>query len=286
MVLICLCLFQLLLPVNVLGQENEIVHRIETVDGNVFIGTIISENTEALVINTTGLGEITIQRSNIKTMEEVDADRIKTGVYWFENPHSTRYFFAPTAMGLRDDQGYYQNTWILFNNANYGLTDNFSMGAGFIPMFLFGISETPIWLLPKFSIPMAQENIHLSVGALTGIVTGTGADGTFGILYGTVTFGSQDRNLTTGLGYGYAGSNWSQTPMLNISGMIRTGRTIYIITENYLFPGVEDFLGFGSLGVRWAPENIAIDFALARTFSEGEGYIGIPWLGLSIPFKR
>ena len=67
--------------------------------------------------------------------------------------------------------------------------------------------------------------------------------------------------------------------------MTRVGRTIYLITENYFFPGVDD-ANLISFGVRWAPKNFAVDFALVRPLADTDGLIGLPWLGVTIPFGR
>ncbi|TVR29947.1 MAG: hypothetical protein EA390_08880 [Balneolaceae bacterium] len=214
-------------------------------------------------------------------MQVLDPNRIRDGEYWFENPQGTRYFFAPNAIGLRKGSGYYQNAWIFFNNVNYGVSDNFSIGAGTIPVFLFGVSALPIWVLPKLSIPVAAGNVHLAAGALIGGVIGEDSGG-FGLAYGNATFGNRDRNVTVGLGYGYAGDEWSDTALLNISGLYRAGKNFQWLAEIYFLPGI-DGSGFGIFGARWAPENFAVDFGLGRPLRDA-GFIGFPWLGVTIPF--
>jgi len=279
--LVCLALF-ILLP-SALAQETK-TYRIETVDGNIFIGELISETEEQVTIRTESAGDITISRENIRQMTLIENDRKRDEGYWLENPHGTRYLFAPSAFAIKKGQGYYQNTWILFNNINYGVTDNFSIGAGTVPLFLFGVSSTPFWIMPKLSIPVAGDMLHLSAGALVGGVIGEDG-GSGGLLYGTGTLGNTDKNITLGLGYAYGGGEISSTPVVNISGMVRTGRTIYLVSENYFVPNT-GFDGLASFGIRWAPENFAVDFALLRPLEDTGSLIGIPWLGLAIPFGR
>lgn len=256
--------------------------RITTTDGNIFMGVIELINEDRVIVRVDGIGEVTVQRSNIRKIEVIDPERIRGGKYWFENPHGTRYFFAPNAIGLKKGTGYYQNAWIFFNNVNYGITDRFSIGAGLIPGFLFGggIDATPLWILPKLSIPVSGDNFHLGVGAMIGGVIGSGSGALF---YGSGTVGSTDKNLTVGLGYGASGGELSSTPLVNISGMYRAKRTIYMLGELYVLPGV-DGSGFTLLGARWAPENFAVDFGLIIPLEMTGEFIGIPWLGVSIPF--
>jgi len=265
------------------AQQSDL-YRVETTDGNTFVGQLISETDEAITILTESAGEITISRKNIRKMTLLENDQMREDGYWHDNPQSTRYLFAPNAIGLRKGEGYYQNTWILFNNVNYGITNNFSLGAGTVPLFLFGSSSTPFWIMPKLSIPVASDLVHLSAGALIGGVIGE-EDGSGGLLYGTGTVGDTNKNLTLGLGYAYGGGEISSTPVVNISGMYRTGQSIYFISENYFIPDT-DAGGLVSFGVRWAPENFAVDFALIRPLEDFGSFVGLPWLGLTIPFGR
>lgn len=290
--LILTCILLLMIGVGlsaeVKAQDATIIYRVITTDGNSFIGTIVSEDDQQIVLNTKDLGEITIQRANIKSVEEVDSKRIKgDGEYWFENPHGTRYLFSTSAIGLKKGEGYYQNVWIFFNNVNYGFSNNISMGAGLIPTFLFG-GATPVWLLPKVSVPIAKDNIHLAAGGMFGGVVGDGESFGIGLAYGAITVGNLDQNLTFAVGFGYGDGQWSDIPLFNINGMIRLTRTIYLISENYIISAGGETAGFLSGAVRWAPENLALDFGLFRPYIVGEnidgGFIGIPWLGATIPF--
>ena len=258
--------------------------RITTTDGNVFMGEIVQENDDRIILQVEGIGEVTVQRTNIRNIQVIRPDQIRNGDYWFDNPHGTRYFFAPNAIGLQKGTGYYQNAWIFFNNVNYGLSDNFSIGAGMIPGFLFGggLDATPFWILPKLSIPVSGDQFHLGVGAMIGGIVGSGSGALF---YGSGTYGSTDNNLTVGLGYGASGGEISNTPLVNISGMYRAKRTIYMLGELYFLPGI-DGSGIALLGGRWAPENFAVDFGLVMPLADTGGFIGVPWLGVSIPFGK
>jgi len=259
-------------------------YRIETTDGTVYVGTLIEEDDTHIVLATGDGNEVRIARNNIDEQTTVDPDRIRNGQYWFANPQPTRYFFAPSAIGLRDGDGYYQNTWVLFNNINYGVSDRFSIGAGTVPVFLFGASVFPVWVLPKVSFSNADANRHLAVGGVLGGVAGEGEAASVGLLYTSGTLGGQDRNLTAGVGYGYQNGSLADTPFFNVSGMTRVSQRFYLISENYVFSG-DDVNGLVSFGLRYAPENFAVDFGLVRPLADDLGpLIALPWLGVSIPF--
>jgi hypothetical protein len=273
-----------MLPTAASAQDTTETYRIETVDGNVFIGELISETEDQVTVRTESAGDITISRVKISKMTVIKNKPMREDEYWHKNPQPTRYLFSTNALGIKKGQGYYQNTWILFNNVNYGVTNNFSMGAGTVPLFLFGVGSTPFWVMPKLSIPVADDAMHFSAGALIGGVIGEDS-GSAGLLYGTGTVGDADRNATLGVGYGYGGGDIASTPLINISGMYRTGQNFYLISENYFVPGT-DATGLVSFGVRWAPENFAVDFALLRPVEDLGNFIGLPWLGITIPFGQ
>ncbi len=277
-----LCLICIVNVLRLQAQNQSDFYKIVTVQNQTFVGELISEDDESITLRTESLSRVTIERANIESIEKISADRIRNGGYWFENPQSTRYFFSPNAIGLRKGRGYYQNTWVLFNNVNYGISDNLSIGGGLVPLFLFGTGETPVWFLPKVSVPVVAEKFHLGGGAMIGGIVGADTEA-LGILYGVGTFGNRDRNLSVSLGYGYVGSDISNTPVVNISGLIRTGREFYLLTENYFVPGVDES-GIISAGFRWAPESFALDIGLFRPLIDAGDLIGIPWLGVTIPF--
>jgi len=260
-------------------------YRIETTEGNVLVGTLVSETETEVVLDTRQLGEVTVKRTDIESIEKLDAGRFQDGAYWFQNPQSTRYFFGTNAIGIPEGEGYYQNTWVLFNNVNYGVSDNFSIGAGTVPIFLFGAPAVPVWVLPKVSISTPQENLHLAGGAIFGGVLGVDDSGSAGLLYGVATVGTRDHNATLGVGYGLLNGELSDVPAVTVSGMTRIGRTTYLLSENYFVP-TEDGGNVISLGLRWAPRNFAVDFGLFRSLSADVDFIGFPWLGVTIPFGQ
>lgn len=259
-------------------------YRIETTKGNTVFGQLISEDSTQVILQSDELGRITLQRSMISKLEIVDPGRLKDGVYWFKNPNATHYLFTTNARSLGAGHGYYQNTWVFYNSVNVGFTDNISMGGGIIPLFLFGASATPVWLLPKISIPIQSDKLYLSGGAMLGGILGGSETHGLGVVYGVATAGSADNNISVGLGYGYVDQNWSSTPTVNISFMLRGGRSLYLVSENYFVNTGGSLEGIISGGLRWAGENFSVDLAILHP--TGSNFIGIPWLGVTLPFGK
>jgi len=267
-------------------SQQDSIYRFETKDGNEYFGKITSEDNEKIILKTERLGEITLFKKDIVKMELLDARKINKGQYWNENPQAARYFWAPNGYGLRKGEGYYQNVWVFFNQVSYGITNNITLGAGIVPLFLFAGASTPVWITPKVSFPLVKDKVNIGVGALLGTVIGEEESG-FGLLYGMSTFGSRDKNLTVGIGWGYASGEIGQKPTINLSGMIRTSRNWYLITENYYLDFGGGGLGMLSFGARHMFKKLGLDFGLFVPFStEDIEAIAIPWLGITIPFGK
>ena len=269
---------------NAQNKQDSIKSRIETTDGNEYIGIITEQNAQKIRLKTEKLGEITILATDIKSISEVAQVKAKDGTYWLDNPQSTRYFWSPNGYNLKKGDGYYQNVWILFNQAVYGFSDHFSGGIGVMPLFLFGGSPTPAWITLKYSVPVVKNKLNLGAGALLGTVIGVEKT-SFGILYGIATFGSKDKNLNIGMGWGFAGGKMAKNPTINISGMIRTGPKGYFITENYFIGTPDNFVVLMSLGGRRIIRHAGLDFGAFIPLGADIGsFVAVPWLGFTVPF--
>ncbi|MGV8138189.1 MAG: hypothetical protein AB2L20_23515 [Mangrovibacterium sp.] len=268
------------------NQSDTITYRIETNDGSAFVGHIIAEDSQALTLKTAAYGEIKILRGNIKSKVEVKEDRRGNKDFWLPNVQSSSYFLVPNAYGLEKGSAYYKNVWILFNQFTYGIADNFSIGAGTVPLFLFGGSSTPFWITPKLSIPLVQDQFNLAAGALLGTVVGED-NASYGILYGTSTFGSRDKNVSLGLAYGFADDEWMNIPVINISGMFRTGPKGYFITENHMITSDGEVGVIFSAGGRSMIRNVSLDYSLWIPFGpDQDSFVAVPFLGLTVPIGR
>jgi len=265
-------------------QADSLTYFIQTTDGNTYRGQILSQDSISTLFNIDGFGEQRFLKTDIKKLELLDKEKVVGDEYWMDNPQATRYFFSPNAYGLKKGEGYYQNVWVMVNSFAVGVTDYFSIGGGLVPLFLFAGSPTPVWLTPKFSIPVARDKFNLGGGALLGTVLGEEETG-FGILYGISTLGSKDKNVSLGLGYGYAGGSWAKAPMINLNTMIRFGPKGYFISENYFIHTEGTTALIFTLGGRHIIQNAGLDYGLVIPFvTDMDTFIALPWLGITIPF--
>jgi hypothetical protein len=267
-------------------KDSTAIISIETNDGNTFTGIITEETDAYIILLTERLGKIQISKRDIKSQIHLQGIRKEKGEYWLPNPQSTRYFWAPNGYGLNKGESYYQNIWVFYNQFSWGITQSFSMSAGMIPLFLFGAPATPIWVVPKFSLPVVENKFNLGAGAFLGTIVGADT-GVFGLLFGTATMGTRDKNLSIGLAQGFAADGWLEVPIINISGMSRTGSKGYFITENYLITADGEVGLLFSAGGRSIIRNIGLDYSLWIPVFPGMGsFVAAPFLGITVPLGK
>jgi hypothetical protein len=288
---LAICLAFLVAPFGVSAQEtpaSDSLWVVEMSDGNTYTGTITDEGGPTFRIRTS-VGELTLQRAQVRRMSRMPAVQLREGQFWPENVHATRHFWGPSGYGLRAGEGYYQNTWIFLNQVSYGFTDNFTVGLGLVPLFLFGGTASPVWITPKVSLPYRNGKGAFGFGTILGGIVGRGSNDAqgIGIIYGVNTFGTRDRQITAGLGWGYGTrSGFASQPTVSLSGQWRTAKSWSFLTENYFISAGDDLFVLASAGARYMGRRIAIDFGgVIPLASEIGTLIVIPWLGITVPFE-
>jgi hypothetical protein len=155
-----------------------------------------------------------------------------------------------------------------------------------MPLFLFGGSASPFWIVPKLSIPLIDNKLNVGTGAFLGTIIGEQA-AVYGLLYGTTTYGSRDRNLSFGLAYGFADDKWMKLPVINFSCLVRSGPRGYLISENYIIPSDGGNVVVLSLGGRSIIRNVGLDYSLWVPFApEIDSFVAIPFLGITVPIAN
>ena len=295
-ILLVLCLVATPLSIGqVYGQEStplkgaltipdsEHLQILTTRDGSSFVGRI-TEIGETEIQFETELGKITIPISKIKEIKGIPVTSMKKGTYWFPNPNATRLYFAPTARMLREGEGYFADYYLFFPGFAYGISDNITIGGGMSLIPFVGIDDQIFYITPKVGLK-AGPRTNFAAGALLIKIPGFSDDGEsplVGILYGVGTFGTSDGNLTAGLGYGFVDGDFADKPMVMIGGEQRFARRASFVTENYIFPGIDQ--PFISYGIRFFGEKLSVDLALLNTIGEGIFFPGFPYVDFVFKF--
>jgi hypothetical protein len=247
-------------------------------DGSSLTGTITSVGDSAIKFQTS-VGELDIPIGKIVEIREVASSAIRGGKYWFPNPNRTRLYMGPTGRCLRQGEGYFTDVYLFFPGFAYGLTDNFSIGGGVSLFPGLDFDEQLFYLTPKVGVS-AVENIDLAVTALLVRIPddGDGDDDEFlaGVLFGTGTIGSDDHSLSFGIGYGFADGEMADKPAGMLGGEIRLARRLSFVSENWVFPEVDEPLV--SYGLRFFGESLAVDLALFNILGDDALFPGVPFV--------
>ncbi len=272
-------------------------------EGSAYFGKIKENKNDTLTLIMEDLGAVKIPYGRIKRVETLEYMVMKKGKYWFPTPLPGRYFFAPSAFTLNPGEGYYQNTMLALNSFNVGVTKWFSIGGG-IEFFSTIVSITAGEFKPTFFItPKVGLKIAKNLRAGGGLIYAQfwGNELQAGILYGVVTYGNPDYNVTAGLGWGFSktnvGDNSSNSssfesgkyPIITISGTARIARKTALVTENWIIPSSENskltYYPVFSYGIRFFGETVSFDLAfinnkdIARLL-----FIGIPFISCTVKF--
>jgi hypothetical protein len=180
---------------STLVKTDSAVVMLSTNSGEQFVGTIISEDPREVTIRLQTGKLLTIPTYTIKSIKPVLKENIIGGKVVYSNPHPSRYFYTPSALAMDKGEVYIQTVYGFVYQAQFGITDQFSVGA---TTTLVG---TPLALTAKLSLPVDEKNTF-AIGTLAGIV-GWGTKTSLGIGFGAFTHGTKESNITLAGGYGW-----------------------------------------------------------------------------------
>jgi hypothetical protein len=255
------------------------VYRLTLQDGSEIVGTILQEDSLQVRFRSVSKILMTVPRSQISSMKPLSGN-IVDGEYRRSDPNSTRLFFSPTGRPLKNGQGYFSAYEIFFPSVAVGIGDIVSLWGGV--SLLPGTEGQIIYIAPKIT-PVHIRNFDLSAGVLYVNTTVSSSSGG-GIIFGVGTYGSSDNALTVGLGWGFAGGDVANKPILVLGGEVRLSNSIKLISENWI-PSWTDVAIF-SFGFRFFGDNLAADLGFIRSSAKMEtnGFPFIPWIGFAYNF--
>ena len=218
-------------------------------DGTIAIGKYLKSAEGNIYIKDLKGEDIYIPKIMIAQVHESNKSNVKGDEFWFSNLHDTRYFFSPTAFGLRQGEGYYHHGYWILWQFQYGLSDYFSIGGGTTP---FGF---PAMLNGKFSMEIdSSSNFSLGWFWVGNLFWGDfEGDPIVNMPYGVLTFGNKETNFTLGTGYNLSTEISSENRFVfNIGAIGRVERRFSLLLEAWLFNVLTDEPTFlGGPGVRY-----------------------------------
>ena len=205
-------------------------------------------------------------------------------------PNNTSVFLVPTGFGMDQGEIYYQNYSLLFNQIHFGASEEFSLGFTFEWLSLLTSLDSidtyaPGFVItPKVSIPVIEDELQLGLGAFFAEIPNTDAFIDLAFVLGTATYGTEDKNISLGFGFGLIEGEFAALPTVFLSGQYRFSNRLAVIGESGIIPGPN--LGFSNLAMRLIGRKLHWDLGLITIGAKGEVTQSIPLVGLVVPLRR
>lgn len=234
---------------------------------------IVTKNMVSSLIVKTKDNTLTIPKQDIKhvvNLREIDTE-IELDTYLnSEESNFTRYFFAPSAIKLKQGMFTYDNSYLFANFLTYNPTDFLSVTAGTELITL--LAGEPMYMIAPHAGFKVMDNLYIGGGFFhfNAVLDNVKLNA----LFGTVTLGDQNKNATINIGKGLQANS---TYTVNVSGFMRLSKNFGLITENWFSRDLEvlEDLPLLGLGGRVISKSITFDFALVSF---------IPYVGFSARF--
>ncbi len=278
-------------------------------DGSALIGKIISSNSVEIKLQTIS-GIITINQSNIVSIV-LKKNSIKYNNYnqnYNQNYNSTnerfgnyekppsievnhKYFWTNNYMGIKKNEFYFQNIWVLYNGLDYGISDNFSIGGGLLFAGIVGFVNihfrSQVEVAENFNVGVAY-NYFVATSIYNNFSLNSSSE-KIGFLSGGFTYGNEKANISLGVGR----FNSNEESLLNnknelgfsVSGSVKISTNTSIVSDNLIW---SNELNLYCLGFRLNSSKSCKDFGLMnfRTFnSYGSNSTFIPYIALNYKIK-
>lgn len=170
---------------------------------------------------------------------------------------------------------------LFFMDGYTGVTDRLTIGGA---MTLFPsdnfLKNNVYFISPKFVITQS-ERFHSAIGVFAGMapfVDAVGSNNSFGIAYGVATWGGEDGGITVGSGFGFAEGKLARNPMVMIGGTRRVSKRVAFVTENWLFPNVDNPVT--TVGIRTISDKLSWDLGFVTVLGI-DVIVPVPWIGVT-----
>jgi hypothetical protein len=207
---------------------------IKTSDGNIHRGTVKKEDPSSITILREDGLEIEIPKYVIVYKKNAGEKKEKETESATDRAteHASRYLYSPSAFPIKKGEGYINLMYFSVIQAQYGLTDNFSIGITSTPILM------PTLLNAKYSVKI-DDKLHVSVGGQIGKLWFVDEE-TLGIGFANVTYGDKKENISVNAGYGFYTGLDEKLPIFSACYARETSSKVAFIAEFWaMFPQSE-----------------------------------------------
>lgn len=276
------------------ADTTQIDYIVELVNNSIITGKKVSDDGREVGIMTSDKGLILIPKYQIRTMSIASSMPTVSGKRVFPNPHPGRYYYSPSGIPMKKGEGYIQSIYYLAFQAQYAISDNWSIGA-----------STPLWAAPflvnvKYTKVLGEsddkkQNLYFATGIQAGSLSYIDPGTWLGVGYAGLTFGNPESNISInggvlGVSSRYYSWTWDQysretetRPAISICWNTRVSSTASFMGEFWYVGN----LVVGGPGMRfYSGRKNAIDIALlgAYNIDWGGGGFGVPFVSWTRKF--
>ncbi len=173
----------------------------------------------------------------------------------FEPPIASLNYLLETATPIDQGKLYYQNILLFGQRFGYGLTDALSLNVGteFISFFQ---DDSPTFLIgPKYSFSDRSDPVKIALGTNFAV----GPFSNFGFVYGVVTIGDLNNNLSAGIHFGYDRFEFFEIPAIQISGQLRLSKHFGLVLDSATVIDSGDLSSLPTFFVRYMNRKVVFD---------------------------
>lgn len=219
--------------------ENGVVYRVSTKNGTNYVGKLTNATSNGLMLETSIAGQVAIPYESIRNVERMGKSGVKPNqadLPVTAQAEFVLYHTLPSAIPLNRDEFYYRNVELFINSIGYGVNDNLTIGGGVVGFIIPYIRANAGWEI--------SPNNYLGGGVIASAgFFGLGFGGVGG--FATYTRGTPEKHISASIGYGAfladGISELPESPLLNVSGLVKVGRRAVIVSENWIVPRVPNY---------------------------------------------
>ena len=211
------------------GQDVKTLYLFELEDESEYVGELIADTPDNVTIKRMDGSVVNIPAYKVIKRTKIDESQWdqESGEIIFGNLHDSRYFFSPSAFALEQGEGYSMNAYSLYWAFQYGIADNFSLGAG---ASVFGLTS----LSAKYTVPSNAGNFNIAFGWFwVGFPFSNEGKSIINIPFAVATWGDKEKNISSGFGYNLEADK--HPLVLNIGGTNRMSRSTALVFELWGF---------------------------------------------------
>jgi hypothetical protein len=253
--------------------------------GQELTGRLVHQDLGGVVVELPGGGRVAVPAEAIERIEEDRFATIVNGEIWAEDRNRTRYLYAPSAFMLRRGERYFSQKELFFSAFGFGLTDHLTVLVGTV---------VPAWFAPEGVNFIAAAKaggavtdwLHLAAGAETFVLPAFGGGG---FAFAAATVGGPSAHLTVAAGPPFlfgSGHAAIGDAIVVVSGNVRVGPSVALVTENWLFPTgrVDGELPMvNGFALRVLGARAAVDVGVVRVAGAN---VPVPWIDFTWNFER